>query len=267
MWSRWRRLQNGQWLLALIYTTQGTAQITVYGINQTSGLLTAQSSINPTFTGTLGKLSPSQIRISPSAAYVAACMGAAGDVLFSFNTAANYGVLTQLETIPPTTQTSTGFINSDNSIAFSTNSAYLFVGTTSSGNSFISTYPIGSTGVLGTGSPIASGNAPKSLEMDSSGTYLYSANFSDGTISGYSLANGALTSLGTAFPASAGVTALVRDKSGDYIISVASTSGASGTDDVTLYGFNTFSAGQLQEVAVSASGSDPAGSIAVGATH
>jgi hypothetical protein len=65
------------------------------------------------------------------------------------------------------------------------------------------------------------------------------------------------------FAASSGIQALARDKSGDYIVAVS----YSGSSDVTLYGFDEYSLGRLDAIVGVVSGTDPAESVAVAATH
>jgi 6-phosphogluconolactonase (cycloisomerase 2 family) len=211
-------------------------------------------------------VTPKLIRISAAGNYAAAALGTAGDAFFTFTT--SNGGLTQVANVKPSVD-GAGNILSDNTLTFDLTGTHLFIGTTGvgTGTSFIQTYPI-SSGVLGTGVSIVSGDSPASLEIDSTGAYLYSANRGSSNISGYTYTNGTLTAMSTSpFGASSGIGALVRDKSGNYIVGVASTNGTAGTYDVTLYGFDAFTAGRLDEVAVAAAGTDPAGSVAVAATH
>jgi 6-phosphogluconolactonase len=261
---------DGQWLLAL--SAYGAiADISVYAINTSTGVLTQQgSTITATFpsTGGIGPVVPHALRISASGDYVAAALGTAGDALFSFTTST--GVLSQIDNVAPTYDTSTALYNSDNALTFSTASNYLFIGTTgqTTGASFITSYPITTSSTLGTAQQIASGDAPAALETDSTGSYLYSANHGSTNISGYTFTNGVLAAMATSpFASSADLNALVRDKSGDYIIAVSGEGGTTGSNDVTLYGFDVYTPGRLDAIAASSSGTDPAGSNAVGATH
>jgi 6-phosphogluconolactonase (cycloisomerase 2 family) len=260
---------DGQWLIVLYYSTTTLAtQAAVYGINATSGVLTLASAATVTFPSnyTFGTLAPKIIKISPAGNYIAAALGTAGDAFFSFNTTT--GVLVQTGNVIPA-QNSGTFL-SDNAVQFDSASGYLFVGTTglASGGSYITVYPISSSGALGTSSTITAGDSPSSLEFDSTGTYLYSANRGSANISGYTFSGGKLAAIsGSPFGASTQVDALVRDKSGNYIFAAASSGGSTGANDVTMYGFDAYTSGKLDEVAVTASGTDPAGSVAIAATH
>ncbi len=246
---------DGQWLLGLDSLTQS---IYVYKINTSSGALTLNSTATFTAPGG-GTAAQRSIRISPSAAFVAAALGPGGDVLFTFNTTT--GVLTQTAGV----QLLTGF--QDNSVVFDANSAFLFVarygGTSGSGG--ISSYSVSSAGLLTVVQTLAAGgNAPYGLLLDATGAYMYAANRGDGTVSGYSVTNGNLTGLPSSpFAAGASPLALVEDNSKKYVIGVA----AGGSSDVTLYAFDAVTNGKLDAVGVIASGSDPAGAVAVAATH
>jgi len=55
----------------------------------------------------------------------------------------------------------------------------------------------------------------------------------------------------------------VEDNTHKYVIAAA----ANGSSDYTMYSFDALSAGKLDAVSVGASGTDPAGSIAIAATH
>ena len=247
---------DGQWLLGLDSITLG---IYVYKINPSTGALTQNSTAIYGVPGA-GTVSQRALRISPSGAFVAVALGPGGDVVFPFTTSS--GVLGAGNNLP---------INaaySDNALTFDATSGYLLIarGVTGTGaTSGIATYSVNSTGGL---TPVqtlaASGNGPFSLLLDSTGTYVYAANRGDATISGYTLANGNLTALASSpFASGSQVTALARDNSGKYILAAAS----GGASDVTLYGFDAVSAGKLDAVVVSASGTDPAGSVALAATH
>ena len=109
-----------------------------------------------------------------------------------------------------------------------------------------------------------SGDAPYGVLIDSTGTYLYTANRGSANISGYSIASGVFTALsGSPYSSGLSATALVEDNTDKYVIGAA----ANGSYDYTLYSFDALTVGKLDAVSVGASGSDPAGSNAVAATH
>lgn len=246
---------DGQWLLSL---DSITSVVYVYKINTSTGALTLNATTTYAVPGA-GTLSQRMIRVAPNGAYVGIALGPAGDVIFPFTTST--GILGAGNNLAVSTA------YSDNALTFDATSGYLLIarGITGTGTSGIATYNVNSTGAL---SPvqtlIASGNAPYSLALDSTGAYVYAANRADATISGYTLASGNLTALASSpYASGAAVTALARDSSGKYIIAAAS----GGSSDVTLYSFDAVTAGKLDAVATAISGTDPAGSIALAATH
>jgi 6-phosphogluconolactonase len=246
---------DGKWLLALDSTTQ---TVYVYAINTSTGALILNATTTFAAPGA-GTAAQRSIRISPSAAFVAIALGPAGDVVFTFNTTT--GVLTQSATI----SLASGF--SDNAVQFDSTSSKLYVarGGPTTGTAGVSTYSVSSSGALTqTQALIASGNAPFALLLDSAGSYLYAANRSDATVSGYSTSGGTLAALPSSpYPSGTSVIALAEDNSKKYLIAAAS----GGSPDLTLYGFDALTAGKLNAVATSASGSDPAGSVALATTH
>jgi 6-phosphogluconolactonase (cycloisomerase 2 family) len=246
---------DGHWLLALDSTTQ---TLYTYAINASTGALTLNATTAYTATGA-GNVVPTMVKVAPDGAYVIAALGTGGDAVFTFNTTT--GAPTQAASLAVTA----GY--SDNAVAIDANSAYVYFarGGPSSGTSGVASYSLASGGMLTAVQTLAaSGNAPFSVLLDSTGDYAYTANKSDGTVSGYSVASGTLTALaGSPFASGSLVTALARDNSSKYVIA-ASFGGAS---DVTLYAFDALTTGKLDAVATAASGTDPAGAIAVAATH
>ena len=246
---------DGQWLLGL---DSITLTVYVYRINTSTGALTLNSTTTYGVPGA-GAVSQRMVKVAPNGDFVAIALGPGGDIVFPFTTTTGLLGSGNSLAIPAA--------YSDNAVAFDATSSYLLIarGVTGTGlTSGIATYTVNSTGALsGVQTLAASGNAPYSLVLDSTGTYVYTANRGDGTISGYTLNTGMLTALASSpFASGLAVTALARDNSGKYIIAVAS----GGSSDVTLYGFDALTAGKLDPLAVSASGTDPAGSVAVAAT-
>ena len=248
---------DGQWLLALDRLNN---LVSVYAINAGTGALTLNMSLQYAAPGK-GALNASALRIAPNAAVVMAALGTGGDAVFTFDTIK--GVLTAAPGLA-----TAGY--SDNALAFDANSAYVYVarGSTTGGTSGLASYAVSVSGALTPVQPIATGgSAPFSVALDSTGAYAYVgdrglvANANASTITGYTVAAGTLTPLkDSPFPAAAHVTALALDKSGSFLIAVAS----GGTSDVTLYGLDALSPGKLDALSTAASGLTP---IAVAATH
>ena len=114
-----------------------------------------------------------------------------------------------------------------------------FVANQSSNN--ISAYQISSNGGLLplAGSPFAAGNAPNSIAVVPSGTFMYVANVVSGDISGYSVSQtGALSPLpGSPFPASTGSAFLTIDPSGRFLYALNCGSICSSTGSGAVLGY------------------------------
>ncbi len=253
---------DGQWL---IWLDGVLGTINVYGINASTGALTVAAAGSSTAYPTVMNSNISQARaiaVSPNGAYVAVALGNGGDVIYPFTTAT--GALGTGQEIQFTTTGNTTV--SDNAITFDTASAYLYIarGINGAGNSVVASYSINSSGVPGSVATATTGDIPYSVLADSTGKYVYTANRSTGNVSAFSVSNGTFTAI-TSSPFAAGLTAtaLVEDNSKTYIISAA----FGGSNDYTLFAFDAIAPGKLDALSVGASGTEPAGAIAVAATH
>ena len=242
---------DGQWLLAM---DSFTFTVFVFKINTSTGALALNqtATYNPASTATA---TPRGMRIAPTGNFVAVALGLGGDVVGTFNTTT--GALTLPNVLTPTGS------NSDNAVAFDSTGNYLFIARGAA--SQVATYTVGNTGGLTSGSTVAAGNSPYTLLLESAGTYLYTSNRSDATVSGYTAAAGVLTALsGSPYPSGSLPSALVEDKSHSYIVSY----GANGSTDLTLYKLDALTNGKLDAVATAASGATGTGSsVALAATH
>jgi 6-phosphogluconolactonase len=250
---------NGDYLAALSQVAGTDPVLNIFAINTSSCLLTLQTSLTIPLTSTTA-LVTSSLRYSPNGAFIGVALGENGDYIFPFTQASGAVGTSSYLTLAANTE--------DNSLLFDPTSTYAYIGRygLAAGTGSVVTYTVNSSGSLAEVSSVASGNAVKSLLLNAAGTDLYTANFSDNTISGYSVANGALTALGgSPYDSSAGVTSLALDKTGVYVIAAAS--GGTGTSDLTLYQFDALNAGQLDAIATYANGSGTTGSVAVATTH
>jgi 6-phosphogluconolactonase len=249
---------DGQWLLALDSTTQ---TLYTFGINKSTGALSLIAQTVYSVAANVGSVVPTMVRVTPSGSYVIAALGTGGDVVLPFNTTTGVPTYTGLTLGIPSGM-------SDNAVAIDANSAYVYFarGGTTSGSSGITAFSLtAATGALTQVQTLAtSGNAPYAIVLNSAGTYAYSANRADGTVTGFSVSNGMLTPLATS-PYAAGTlaTSLALDNSGKYLVAASFGGGA----DVTLYSFDATTAGKLNIATTGVSGLDPAGSIAVATTH
>jgi 6-phosphogluconolactonase (cycloisomerase 2 family) len=252
---------DGQWLIALDGTTQ---QLDIFQINATTGGLSSVTAA-ATYSATSGVWQPSQVRISPDGTLIFAALGTAGDVVFTFNTTT--GVATSSQTLA-TGNTATG----DYGLAISPKTTYLYIARSGT-NGGVAVYSIGAAGALSpvTGSPFAAGSGTFSVALDNTGTYVYAANRTDGTISGYTIVpsttNTAALSLtpisGSPYPSGSFVQSLGADSTGKYMLAAA----FSGGPDLTMYSFDATVAGKLNQATSVATGVDPAGATELALTH
>lgn len=233
---------DGKWLVIL----DGTGvSIDLYAIGS-DGTLTIGPNGGIGFNAS-GTVVPKQLRISPAGNFVIAAMGTAGELFFSFNTSTGaFQYLTQ--TTPPGT-------TSDNSIAIDSTGSYLYEARSGT-NPGLVVNTISSTGVLTptTSTTYSTGTQPYSVVLDNTGKYVYVANRGDNTISGWTIGtNAALTAIsGSPFSSGVAVTSLGADSTGKYIAAAA----YSGSPDVTLYGFDTTTAGKLTSAATTSTGTN-----------
>jgi 6-phosphogluconolactonase len=101
--------------------------------------------------------------------------------------------------------------------------------------------------------------------LDTTGKYLYAANGSDATISGYAIGtSSSLSALnGSPYASGAQVTSLGVDRSGAYLLAAA----FGGSPDLSMYSFDTTTPGKLNLATSTATGTGTTGAVAVALTH
>ncbi len=243
---------DGQWLFGLDLISQ---VIDEWKINSDGSL----SAVTPaTYSFSSGTWAPKSIKVAPSGGLIAATLGTAGDVVFTLNTTT--GLVTQVAQVKPlNTQTS------DNALAFDNTSAFLYLARSGT-NGGLAVLSIGQSGVPSevTGSPYATGNGSVSVALEGTGKYVYVANRTDATISGFSIATGGvLTAIaGSPFAAGSGVSSIGVDSSGVYLLAAS----AGGSPDLAMYSFDTTTPGKLVSAATASVGTVPTGSTSNGAS-
>jgi 6-phosphogluconolactonase len=251
---------DGQWLIALDGTTQ---QLDIFQINATTGAL---DSVNaPAVYSILsGTWAPASVRISPNGQLIFAALGTAGDVVFTFNTTTGVAVSSANLNVPTTS-------TSDFGLAIDSKTAYLYIARSGTQGG-VAVYSIGVNGSLiaVTGSPFVAGSGTYSIQLDSTGTYLYAANRTDGTISGYTIVPGKTTAgltltplSGSPYASGAGVQSLGLDSKGKYLLAAA----VGGSPDLSMYSFDATTLGMLDPATSVATDADPAGATAIALTH
>ena len=247
---------DGQWLAGLDALTQS---LDIFSINTSTGALALVG--QPVYATKTGTITPRMSRFAPSGAYIVAALGTAGDAVFTFDTSTGAAAQSQILLLASLT-------TSDNAVAVDSTSTTLYIARSggATDSTGVAVYTIGTSGALSpaSGSPFAAGSTPYALALDSTGTYLYAANRGDSTLSGYLVGTTtALTVLGSS-PYVSGVfpTSLSLDKSSTYLLA-----GANGANpDLTVYSFDTTTAGKLDQVSSVTSASN-AGLIAIATTH
>jgi 6-phosphogluconolactonase len=251
---------DGQWLIVLDGTTQ---QLDIFQINASTGALSSVTA-PATYSITSGTWQPTMVRFSPDGTLIFAALGTGGDAVFTFNTATGVAVSSQSLS---TGNSATG----DYGLVVDSKTAYLYVARSGT-NGGIAAFSIGAGGTLTpvTGSPFAAGSGTFAVTLDKTGTYLYAANRTDGSISGYTIVPGttvaalSLTPLGgSPYPSGAGVQALGADATGKFVLAVA----VSGGPDMTMYSFDIPVPGKLDPATSVATGVDPAGAVALALTN
>jgi 6-phosphogluconolactonase (cycloisomerase 2 family) len=251
---------DGQWLIALDGQTR---QLDIFQINASTGALTSVTT-PATYSITSGAWEPSQVRVSPDGTLIFAALGTAGDAVFTFNTTSGVAASSQALS---TGNTATG----DYGLAVSPKTNYLYIARSGT-NGGVAVFSIGSGGLLTsvTGSPFAAGSGTFSVALDSTGTYAYAANRTDGTISGYTIVPGTTTAAlsltplsGSPYTSGAGVQSIGVDATGKYLLAAA----VNGAPDLTMYSFDVTVPGKLDPATSVATGVDPAGAVALALTH
>ena len=250
---------DGKWLVGLDSVNHS---LNIFAINTSTGALTLNGTATAYPLAMAGNASVAQaVKFAPTGTFLGVALGTSGDVVYPFTTSTGaLGVGQEIQFA------STGTNSSDNALVFDSTATHVYVARLNSGaaNSRVATFTLTATGIPTLLQLVVSGDAPYSVMIDNSGTYLYTANRGSGSVSGYTIASTGLTALsGSPYSSGLSATALVEDNSSKYIVGAA----LNGSYDYTLYSFDALTAGKLDAVAVGASGSDPAGSVAVAATH
>ncbi|HZY63361.1 MAG TPA: beta-propeller fold lactonase family protein [Edaphobacter sp.] len=246
---------DGKWLLALD-STPLAATVDQFQINSSTGGLAPASPVSYAIPNVT--IVPKMLRIAPNGALVFAALGTGGDLVFSFDTTSGALITEQ--------QLNVGGSTSDNGLAVDSTSTNLYIARSGNGGG-VAVYSIGASGKLNAvkGSPFDSGGQAYSIAFDHTGKYVYAANRQNGTIYGYSIGIGpTLTALdGSPYASGQQVTSLGADNSGKYLVAAS----FAGKPDVSLYGFDTTTAGKLVQADSSSPGRNPSGAIAVALTH
>ncbi len=234
---------DGKYLMVL----DGTGNsIDLFTINSDGTLSTA---VGIGFTPPSGSSIPHTLRINPAGTMVAASLGTAGEMLFSFSSST--ATLAQLgnQTVPPN-------LTADYGNAWDPTGSYLYVVRVGTSAGLV-VNRVSSTGTLTptTSTVYATGDNPYAVTLDNAGTYAYVANHGSSNISAWTIGtNAALTAVsGSPFTSGSGVAVLGADSTSKYLLAVA----PSGSPDLSLYSFDATVGGKLDLVTSTATGTTP----------
>jgi 6-phosphogluconolactonase len=250
---------SGKYLL-VAGLANGVPAVGEYLINSDGTLAEVQGSpVSITFpTGTdTSTASVQNIAVAPNSSYVFVTLGQLGVAPLPFNTSGGLSANTQI--INP--KATSGIANQDLGLAVNSASTALFLGETNVGVRVFTIAASKFTEI--SGSPFKAGGQPRSLVFDGTGDFLYVANATDSTISGYSvLASGTLTALTGSPFSSVGSQpfALALDQSKKFLFSA----NLAGSPDVQLFSFDSTTAGKLDPGATATNAS---GAAAIASTH
>jgi 6-phosphogluconolactonase (cycloisomerase 2 family) len=243
----------------LIVANHDSTELDALPIDPTTGVPTTPTPASVTLTNPTA----SQVKISPANATVTVALGAGGANVFAFTATSGTpwgktGTLVNL--------LASG--NSANAVAFDTTSTYLFIAeatasTTADTLRKITLTTLGTTSVAENDYP--TGKGPIAILPDLSGSYVYVANQTDNTISGFSISAGVLTALtDSPFATAKSPLALAEDSTKSYVLDV----GYGNNPNLWLYKFDANTAGTLDVGATaSTSTSDPSLSNAIALSH
>ena len=238
---------DGQWLFAL--DTNGLT-LEEYSINNATGALTFASTYGITGAAN-GLITPSVVKVAPTADYLVIALGTGGAETFSFNTSTGVAAATTL--ISPSTAASGIYA------AAADSNHFLYC----AGTAGLQVFSTSTTGVPTPMKTYTTGNGAHSLVINSASTNVYVGNQTDSTISGYAIGTtGALTPLtGSPYAAPKTVNALAIDSTKAYLIA----SGYNASTGIQLFAIG--SAGALTSSASAGSGTTTAIPGAIAVTH
>jgi hypothetical protein len=255
---------NNAWLIEAV---SGTAAVYAIPLSTSTGLPSSSTEEAVSISSS----SIEQLTVSPNDDYVFVAMGSGGTACIPFTTG-NTNPFGSVSTISPVNSSSGAAL----SVAVDPDARLLYIGETSatsgsnSGGLRVFKY---STLTEVSGSPYATGGlAPYSILPEAGGEYVYVANrqtnsSSTGLIEGYTISSSSgtysLSSMASNFTAGTHTQGLVEDSSDQFIFAVS----VGGSYDLTGYVFDSTTAGSLDTVLESSTGTDPVEAWAIAAIH
>ncbi|HTJ29352.1 MAG TPA: hypothetical protein VL346_02555, partial [Acidobacteriaceae bacterium] len=173
----------------LIMTYQNSTEIDALPLSSTSGLAGAT-----VYTASLkSAVTSPQIAITPANTNLLVSLGSTGTEVIGFNASASGTPIASAATVVPTSSSSYAATDA----AADSTSTYLYITEQSTastpGLGHLRLFALASLNTELSGSPYATGIGPAAVLPDKSGAYVYVANSTDGTISGYTFDSTAQT--------------------------------------------------------------------------
>lgn len=250
----------------LVEAVSGAASVYALAVNSSTGglrLTTEQSQTLPAST-------IQQVTMAPDDSYAIVSMGTGGTALIPFTTGNTnpFGAVTTIGTVNSSGSALSAAVDPSERVLYIGETAAVS-GTNSGGIRVINL----STLVEQSGSPYASGGlAPYWILPEANGSYVYAVNRqtssgSTGVLKGFTLTESSnvytLTAMSSTFTAGTHPVAAVEDNTDQFVFVV----NYGGNYDLMGYVFDSTTAGALDEVVESATGTDPVYANAIAAAH
>lgn len=250
---------DGNWLFTV--NIDGVT-MSEYKVNTSTGALTLNGSLSLlgtpcNLTAAIPVSQSCSVTVSQSGAYVVASTGISGELVYPYNSANGitgsgvYSISSGYSTGNPVGDFSAAVNSSNYAYVAQTNSVAAYGLLTAGGYSSYGTVSY------------ATGSAPRSIVLNPAGTFVFTANESASTISGFSVVSGGgLNAVsGSPTPGPPNVSAISVDNTGGYLVGV----GYDANTGIRLY--TVSSAGVLTQVAQVGSGTNEAYPALVAMTH
>jgi len=244
----------------LIIANKNSTELDALPIDPTTGVPTS----NTPATAVLSDNTPQQLVIAPANDYIFVALGANGTDAFTFSTTGSKPFATRThKTLLSAVSGGHAASTSANTVGVDTKSTYLFIG--ESGSNQLRQIAIADITQDGDAADYAVGKDPSAILADFTNTYVYVANKTDNTISGFTLNAGSLTALdGSPFATAKAPLALAEDSSKTYIFAA----GFGANPNLWEYYFDTTVPGNLDvKNTTSTASTSPSYSNAIAATH